>query len=381
MSLLDVAIVGAGPVGATLAALCAQPGRAVELFEARDGASTDARTLALSHASRELLESVQAWPHAVATPITTIHVSQQGGPGRTLLEAREQGIPALGYTVAFAALEQALAARVAAQEVPIRYGERCEAITLEPDAALLRFASGREARARLLVLADGGANAARIPGIGFHEKDYGQLAVVARVRTDKPHAGRAYERFTPRGPMALLPVADRYALVWTAAPDEARRLQELEPDDFVRELQQAFGDRAGRFLSVEGRAAFPLRLRAVNTPIALRTAIVGNAAQALHPVAGQGLNLGLRDAAELAAAIAATPVAELGSFAMLEAYRDARRRDATRGVMFTDLLVGAFGDARRVPRWGRGLALAALDLFPPARRLLAQRMIHGAPAP
>ena len=381
MSLLDVAIVGAGPVGATLAALCAGPGRSVELFEARAAISADARTLALSHASRELLEAAIAWPEAATTPITTIHVSQQGGPGRTLLDAREQGIPALGYTVAFSALEEALAARLAALGVPVRYGEACESIALAADAATLRFASGREARARLLVLADGGANAAKIPGIGFHEKDYAQLAVVGRVGTDRPHGGRAYERFTPRGPMALLPVADRYALVWTASPPEAARLQALEPAAFLDELQAAFGDRAGRFTAIEARAAFPLRLRAVNTPIALRTAIVGNAAQALHPVAGQGLNLGLRDAAELAATILATPAAELGDASMLDSYRAARRRDASRGVAFTDLLVGAFGDGRRVPTWGRGLALAALDLFPPARRLLAQRMIHGAPAP
>ena len=128
-------------------------------------------------------------------------------------------------------------------------------------------------------------------------------------------------------------------------------------------------------------ASFPLRLRAVNSPIALRTAIVGNAAQALHPIAGQGLNLGLRDAAQLAATIGAAPKAALGGGAMLAAYRDARRRDAARGVAFTDFLVSAFADQRRVPKWGRGLALTALDLFPPARRWLAERMIHGAPSP
>jgi 2-octaprenyl-6-methoxyphenol hydroxylase len=129
------------------------------------------------------------------------------------------------------------------------------------------------------------------------------------------------------------------------------------------------------------RASFPLKLRAVNTPIALRTAIIGNAAQALHPIAGQGLNLGLRDAGELAGAIAAAPRASLGDPEMLAAYREARRRDASRGVAFTDLLVSAFADARRLPTWGRGLALTALDLFAPARRALAERMIHGAPAP
>ncbi len=381
MPLLDVAIVGAGPVGAALAALIASEGLAVELFEARPGPTSDARTLALSDASRERLEQASAWPAASATPILSIHVSQKGGPGRTLIDAREQGLAALGYTVPFAALEAALAQRFADAGIAVRYGETCDSLVLAPEGAQLRFASGREARARLLVLADGGANAGKIPGIAFYEKDYAQRAVVAAVRTDKAHAGRAFERFTSHGPMALLPVEDRYALVWTAGPEEAQRLLALEAGPFIAELQASFGDRAGRFLSAEARATFPLRLRAVNTPVALRTAIIGNAAQALHPIAGQGLNLGLRDAAELAAAIVATPPQDLGSAAMLAAYRDARRRDSARGVAFTDLLVSMFGDSRPIPTWGRGLALAALDLFPQARRMLAERMIHGAAAP
>ena len=245
----------------------------------------------------------------------------------------------------------------------------------------MRLASGRAITARLLVLADGGANAARIPGIAFEEKDYGQVAVVAPVRTDRGHGGRAYERFTPTGPMALLPVDDRFALVWTAAPSRARQLLALPDAAFAEELQAAFGDRAGRFVECGPRASFPLRLRTVNTPVALRTALVGNAAQALHPIAGQGLNLGLRDACELAGAICAARAEELGGVAMLNADRDARRRDAGRGVAFTDFLVSTFADNGRVVKWGRGLALAALDLFPPARRALARRMIDGAPAP
>jgi len=204
---------------------------------------------------------------------------------------------------------------------------------------------------------------------------------VAAVRCDRAHGGRAYERFTPNGPMALLPVADRYGLVWTASPSESERLLALGDAAFLAELQEAFGDRAGRFVSVAERASFPLRLRAVNTPVALRTAIVGNAAQALHPIAGQGLNLGLRDAATLAAILANATRASVGDAAMLTRYRDARQRDASRGIAFTDLLVSAFADRRRIAAWGRGLGLAALDLFPPARRILAERMIHGAPSP
>jgi len=381
MARVDVAIVGAGPVGATLAALAAREGLSLELFEARPGLSSDRRTLALSHASRERLEEARAWPADHATPITSIHVSQRGGPGRTLIEASEQGLAALGHTVPFSALEAELGKRLRESAIPVRYGESCSAIALGEEWARLTFASGREIETRLLVLADGGTNAGKIPGIAFHEKDYAQQAVVCSVRCDRPHGGRAYERFTPRGPMALLPVEERYALVWTASPDDAKRLLALEDADFLAQLQDAFGDRAGRFVECGPRGAFPLRLRAINSPTALRTAIIGNAAQALHPIAGQGLNLGLRDAGELAAAIAGTPREALGGEAMLAAYRAARRRDAGRGVAFTDLLVSLFGDARRLPTWGRGLALTALDLFPPARRLLAERMIHGAPSP
>jgi 2-octaprenyl-6-methoxyphenol hydroxylase len=178
--------------------------------------------------------------------------------------------------------------------------------------------------------------------------------------------------------VALLPFEDHFALVWTVAPQEAARLLALDDAQFVSGLQAHFGDRAGRFLEVRERASFPLRLRAINVPIAVRTAIVGNAAQALHPIAGQGLNLGLRDAAALAAVIASTPREALGTPDMLTAYRESRRRDASRGVAFTDFLVSAFATGGRAAMLGRGLALTALDLFAPARRALAERMIHGA---
>jgi 2-octaprenyl-6-methoxyphenol hydroxylase len=380
MPRLDVAIVGAGPVGAALAALAARSGLAIGLFEARTAPSRDARTLALSHASRERLEEARAWP-ASATPITSIHISQRGGPGRTVIDASEQGLPALGYTVSHAALEASLDARLVEAGIPVTYGAECNGIDLAAETATLRFARGEAVEARLLVLADGGANASRIPGVAFMEKDYGQRAVVAALTCDRDHHGRAYERFTPKGPMALLPVANRYALVWTAAPAEADRLLALDDGAFLAELQRAFGDRAGRFVGVAKRASFPLRLRAVNTPVARRTALVGNAAQALHPIAGQGLNLGLRDAAALAAILLGTKAGEVGSHAMLASYRDARRRDASRGIAFTDFLVSAFSDSRRLSTWGRGLGLAALDIFPPARRIFAERMIHGAPSP
>lgn len=376
---VDVAIVGAGPVGAALAALIAPTGRSVRVLEARGGPSGDARTLALSQASRDLLERAGGWPASGVTPITDIHVSQKGGPGRTLITAADQGLAALGYTVAYAQLEDVLAARLAALGARISWGVACEAIELDAGSAKLRLAGSGAVEARLLVLADGGANARRIPGLAYTEKDYGQVAVTGPVHADRPHRGRAYERFTSRGPVALLPVGERFALVWTATPAEAARILALDDAAFLAELQTHFGDRAGRFIAAGTRASFPLKLRSVNSTIALRTVIAGNAAQAMHPIAGQGLNIGLRDAAGLAGLLEADPKGDPGAAALLESYRLGRRRDAGRGVAFTDFLVGAFMDARRLPTWGRGMALTALDILPPARRWLAGRMIHGAP--
>ncbi len=381
MERVDVAIVGAGPVGAALAALLAPRGRSVRVLEARSVASRDARTLALSQASRECLEAAGGWPRDGVTPIVDIHVSQKGGPGRTVISCADQGLAALGYTVSYAALEEVLERRLAALGARVSWGAACESIDLSPERASLKLAGGETVEARLLVLADGGANARRIPGLAYAEKDYGQVAITGPVRTDRPHRGRAYERFTPQGPVALLPVDDRYALVWTAAPEEASRLLALDDAAFLARLQAHFGDRAGRFVAAGPRASFPLRLRTINSTIARRTVIAGNAAQAMHPIAGQGLNIGIRDAASLAALLAADPGGDPGSDSLLEAYRQARRRDAGRGVAFTDFLVGAFMDERRVVAWGRGLALAALDLLPPARRWLAGRMISGAPSP
>jgi 2-octaprenyl-6-methoxyphenol hydroxylase len=212
----DVAIVGAGPVGATLAALAAGSGVSIAIFEARPAASNDPRTLALSHASRELLEEAGAWPAAHATSIASIHISQQGGPGRTLLRASEQRLPALGYTVPFAALESALGARIAAQAVEVHFGETCSGIELEPDAATLTFASGARRAAWCSPTADQRrshpwhASPRRTTNSGWS----------ARSRCIGRNEPRS--RFTPRGPMALLPVGDRYAQDGNPKPSVAR---------------------------------------------------------------------------------------------------------------------------------------------------------------
>jgi 2-octaprenyl-6-methoxyphenol hydroxylase len=377
MSASEVIIVGAGPVGAALALQLHADGRRVRVIEARPGPSGDRRTLALSEASRLRLAALGGWPDA-ATPITAIHVSQKGALGRTRLSADDVGLGALGHTLAYGALEAALADRLQAAGVEVSYGAACEAIALGDDGVELTLASGRVASARLLVLADGGANARRIPGLAYDEKDYGQVAITGPVWADRPHAGLAYERFTPEGPVALLPMEERYALVRTASPAKASALLAASEAEFLASLQQHFGDRAGRFVRLGPRSSYSLRLRVINASVARRTLVVGNAAQAMHPIAGQGLNLGLRDAEDAAAAIREAG-SDPGEAAVMARYAGMRRRDASRGVAFTDFLVGAFGAEWPGVATGRGLALTALDLLPPLRRALASRMIHGAP--
>jgi 2-octaprenyl-6-methoxyphenol hydroxylase len=293
---VDIAIVGAGPVGAALALLLKDSGFSGQLLEARASAATDGRTLALSHGSRLILEDCAGWPgDAATTPIERIHVSQRGAFGRTVLTAAESGVPALGYVIPYAALQAAMDARLAEAPWPVTRGAAVNDISLDEAnirIGYLRDGAQEALTARLLVLADGGANLSRIPGIRMEERDYGQTALVGQVETDVGHQGVAWERFTPEGPAALLPkgpsTGGRYSLVWTSDPETVQALLALDDSSFLERLTQHFGERAGRFLSIGRRASFPLRLRVAQPRMAPRVAVIGAAAQTLHPVAGQG---------------------------------------------------------------------------------------------
>ena len=353
---VDVAVRGAGPVGCTLALLLHGLGKRVALAGRRPGGTAPgaARPITLSHASRLILERAGAWPALRATPITTIHVSQAGGFGRTLLTAADAGVPALGHVVDYAALAASLAARAAAAGIEISY----DAGAALDDAALLVHAEG----------ASGDAN----------EKRYGQDALVALVAAEPRAGSTAYERFTTGGPLALLPLEGRYAVVWGASEERARALCAATDDVFLSALERSFGSRAGRFVAVASRGVFPLALRVRAARVGEREVFVGNAAQTLHPVAGQGLNLGLRDAWELAQAIADAP--DPGEATVLGRYAARRRLDAAATIRATDLLAGLFLGANPLARAARGAALTALDVCAPARRFFARRMIYGASA-
>jgi 2-octaprenyl-6-methoxyphenol hydroxylase len=371
----DVLIAGGGPVGAALALALRGAGLEVCLVDPPGKAGERAfRPVALSHGSRLALERAGAFDRIAATPIDTIHVSQSGGFGRTVIRREEHDLPALGYVSDLSAIEAVLLDAVAAERTPGRVaGWQAEADRIRVRVA--NDAGARQVRSRLLVLADGG----QIAGDDLALRDYGQTAIVARVRTEIVRPRTAWERFTPEGPLALLPFANEaYAAVWTVRSREAPALAEATDERFAAALGERFGRRLGRFAADGPRASYPLRLWFRRSSVAgPRVLAIGNAAQTLHPVAGQGLNLGLRDAAALAAMVRRTPRAGLGGEAFVAAFRDARRLDRFAAIGVTDLLVRVFSNDSAPLRLARGLGLAALDLAPPARRLLARGMMLG----
>jgi len=366
---VDVAIAGGGPVGCALA--LALSGSAVSVARIAGEADFADRPIALSYGSRLILERLGAWSSVRSNPIQTIHVSQQGF-GRTVMHCSDYGLPALGYVTAYSELVARLAGRTAASAQSLKDWKSAD------NEIVLRLSRGEDEagmRARLLVLADGGQNR-RTRNV----RDYRQQAIVAEVTAEHPRAGVAWERFTAEGPLALLPFEDRYALVWSLRPASAVELLGLSDSDFLARLREIFGGRLGSFTSVGPRSTFPLSLRYGKIVPAGRVLAIGNAAQTLHPVAGQGLNLGLRDAWELAQMLLDAAKEEIGAPRLLARYARSRSLDRYAGIGFTDFLVGIFSNSLAPLALARGAGLAALDAVPPARRFLARRMIFGARA-
>lgn len=345
---VDVLIRGAGPVGCTLALALQDSGLRVSILDPfAEKKSVPFRPLALSYASRLILERVGAWGGLPATPIETVLVSQQGGFGRTRLEALDAGVPALGYVAEYASLLASLEEKIEQHGIK---------------------KTRDETRALCEVHAEGVAPDAE-------EKRYRQDAVVALVQPARPAENTAHERFTPEGPLALLPHAGRYALVWSANPERARRLADCPENEFLKALSAAAGSRIGTPVAVESRAVQPLTLRVRPTRTGERCVYIGNAAQTLHPVAGQGLNLGLRDAWDLAQIL--RDARDPGDAAILARYAASRRLDAQATIRVTDLLAGAFLGSGRFGRAARAAVLTALDILPAPRRFFARRMIYG----
>ena len=371
---VDILIIGAGPVGMTLHLALAAGGQSSLLLDRRPPAAlqADPRALALSHGARELLEQINSWPTRAATPIETIHVSQKDGFGRTLIDRTDYQLPALGYVVRYRDLAAALAANLNTDKLLAE----AEILDIQPDdngaTVSLRHASQlRKIRCKLLVHAEG--TPADDPAVSV--SDYGQDAVICEVTPTPSNAKRAWERFTPDGPLALLPLGDEFSIVFTLPPAKADAVMALDDDAFVAALQAQFGRRM-RFAKPGKRSRFPLALRMRDTLVKGREVWIGNTAQTLHPVSGQGFNLGLRDAWQLAEILLKNGVHR----SSLENYTSTRRLDRQGGAFFTDKIVKAFSNDFGPLKLARGLGLLALDLCPPARHFVAKRMIWGARA-
>ncbi|MES2760084.1 MAG: FAD-dependent monooxygenase [Pseudomonadota bacterium] len=372
----DVAICGAGPAGMALAAMLARRGMAPARIALIDGKSlgqaiTDPRSIALSYGSRVLLEEIGAWP-LPATPIHQIHVSRRGRFGRSMMDRDDHKLPALGYVTRYGELVSALAAACERAGVAIIRPARVTGIDESDGGVTLHLDDGRALGAALAVQAEGGVFGQQDQRA--LQRDYQQSAIIARVAASAPIAHRAYERFTDDGPLALLPQdgADglQYALVWCVRQQSAAGLLALGDDEFLARLGDAFGGRLGRFTRASSRAAYPLGLNA-EPRATRRTVAIGNAAQTLHPVAGQGLNLGLRDAAVLARLLAR----EAGPEQLL-AFGAARQADRKITVGMTDAMARVFANTGPAQTL-LGLSLGMLDAVLPARLLLAELMMFG----
>lgn len=387
MDHVDIAIVGGGPVGAALAAGLEGSGFSVAVLEAQPkhapaAAPRDPRALALSQGAHLILQRLGAWAALApyATAIESIHVSQRGGLGRAVLTAQDVAAPALGYVVEYGDLYAALSARMETCGATMLTGARVTAVQATSGYGMLRYQhNGAEQMltANLVVLSEGGKS---LPASLREDKDYGQSAVVCTVKTQQPHAHRAYERFTPNGPIALLPLGDDYALVWTTPNDQLEARLALSDAEFLAQLQNAFGDRQGAFLAASRRNAFPLKLLLAAASHSPRIVRIGNAAHTLHPVAGQGFNLGVRDAWKLAETILDTQRQRIGEAAFTQRYEKTRHFDIVGGSLMTDILVETFSNDNFLLKHGRGAALVLLDLLPPLKTQFARKMMFGAQA-
>jgi len=399
----DVVIAGGGPVGALLA-LCLAESPLTVLHADGDGPAAD-WPIALSHGSRLMLEPLGVYQRIPGTPIKTIHVSQRGGFGRTLIRASDYGVPALGLVAGYGAIRGAFASEPdsmrASDSGVTRLASRVCGWSAQAGSVRVEIeannGTSRAIDTRLLVLADGsasmrsGGSLSEKPDAELqrHEKhrysrqsgpvasrDYRQSAVVAQVRSETPHDNMAFERFTSEGPLALLPYQDGHALIWCVDSQATPGLCSLDEAEFLRRLGATFGGRLGRFTACGHRQAFPLNLRYLRKPLAERVITIGNAAQTLHPVAGQGLNLGLRDAFELATLIGRDGIA-LDRPGFAADFAKQRRPDRRAEILLTDTLVRVFSRQEAPLGALRGAALLALDTFAPARHLLARTMMYG----
>ena len=385
MSRVQLAIIGGGLVGASLVLALQEGARQrgwrivlIEPFAPGNSyqPSYDARSSALSYGTRQIYERLGLWPalSARAEPIRQIHVSDRGRFGATRLSAESEGVPALGYVVENAWLGQCLWQALDAEVVEWRCPAEVKALQALGDCYRLTLNDGSQLDCDLAVLADGGRSGLREQlGIAVKTTPYGQSALIANISTAEAHQGQAFERFTDEGPMALLPLSEnRSALVWTRQGSDAQRLAALPDREFLAELQQVFGYRLGALTQVGARHLYPLSLIEASEQVRPHLVVLGNAAHSLHPIAGQGYNLSLRDTLALAEALLDSP-ATPGDFTVLQDYLRRQRLDQQLTVGFSDQVTRLFSTAQPLLVAGRNLGLLGLDLLPPAKHWFARQ--------
>ncbi|MBX8502420.1 2-octaprenyl-6-methoxyphenyl hydroxylase [Pseudomonas lijiangensis] len=385
MSRFNLAIIGGGLVGASLALALQAGAKArgwkivlIEPFAPGDSyqPSYDARSSALSFGARRIYERLGLWQQITrrAEPILQIQVSDRGRFGATRLAAMEEGVPALGYVVENAWLGQCLWAGLDREVVTWRVPAEVKHMQALADGYRLTLNDETELECDLAVLADGGRSSLREQlGIGVRERSYDQSALIANITPSEAHCGQAFERFTDDGPMALLPLPEnRCALVWTRKGNDTQRLAALDDRSFLSELQNVFGYRLGTLRQVGSRHVYPLSLVEAEEQVRSHLVVLGNAAHSLHPIAGQGFNLSLRDADALAESLLESDKLP-GDLSTLLAYRERQRLDQQMTVGFSDKVTRLFGSTQPVVTAGRNLGLLGLDLLPPAKRWFARQ--------
>lgn len=390
MQQYDLVIIGGGLVGGSLASALGGQGLRIALVEAvapavRAEPSYDERVIALAWGSRLILEGIGLWPQIApeAVAIERVHVSDRGHFGFARLDRRDAGVEALGYVTPARLLAQAIDASLGrASGVDLLAPAKVLGLRVDALGADLEVAAdggSRLLRAGLVVAADGGDSAVRRRlGIPVRERGYGQDAVITTVTAERPQPGVAFERFTDSGPLALLPLSEgRYSVVWTAWEAQTPGLLALSDPEFCERLQTRFGWRVGRLRRPARRLAYPLKLLLAEESVRPRLVLIGNAAHTLHPVAGQGLNLGLRDVAALAEVVvdAARSGADPGSESVLDGYQRLRGRDQVEVARATDALAWLFVNPWLPVRLARDLGMLGLDLVPGARTLVARRFM------
>ncbi len=386
----DLLIIGGGMVGASLARAVSGQGLRIGVVESfaldsQSQPSFDDRVIALSWGSRLILQGIGVWPAMadVSEPILNIHISDRGHFGFTHLDRSDEGVEALGYVVTARAMGEVLLRDLdRLPGIEFFCPARLTSFTTEPEAVRVNLRQGDTTSVlttRLLVAADGGDSQVRqLLSIPLREREYGQTAIIANLTATQPHRGIAYERFTDSGPLAMLPMTqERISMVWTARDDQVDILMGLDDDGFLDALQDRFGYRLGRLDTIGQRFAYPLRLRQAVEQVRPRVALIGNAAHTIHPVTGQGFNLGLRDVAVLADLLgdAAHDQLDVGEMSLLKRYADWRRRDQQAVAWITDSLARLFANPLGPLRMARNLGLLGLDGLPSLKHLVAKQFM------